>query len=229
MSIDKVKIVVYILSLLAIPTNSRSCDCIPQSSNFIDNLQKRQLVIHAKILDHIENNSKSHYFTNLTGITKLEVIHSFKGNIWSDTLIHINGDPNFCGTTIQNLAIGQEVFLKVNLSDEVLFFASTFDDTSNLKYLGSSERLILKTCKQYPNISMLLCDYGEIPIIQGEAQGNITRRYSKYYKRYFRRRKISKSWANKYYRKYIIPNIHYQRIKISKLYSIIEQKIRTYR
>ena len=203
-----------------------SCDCIPTSDKFVDNLDKTLMVIHARVIEHLESDKEVNRWTGFKGITKLLVIHSFKGKMWRDTLIHINTSPSFCGSSIQHLKKNQEVFLKVYLTDEFKLYKEFYLSEEKIFKVGIK---ISSTCEKYPNITSMNCDAAIIPVIDKKATGRITKKYSKEWKKYKRLSEKNSEKAEAYFDKHIRNKDLSEKFNIPKMYSLIEHKLSIYR
>ena len=222
------RLFVFIILISLIQTQVKACDCIATSEKFIDNLKNRQLVIHAKVIEHLEKTDGYFDIHNFEGITKISVLHSFKGKLWTDTLIHVNTWPGMCGSSIQDLEINQEVFLKAYLTYDI-------GKTSNVYYLDDtktttkSDSLILVAGEKYQNIRTADCDVSILPVIEGKAKGTITQNISKQWKKYRKLEKCNPEKAEKYFSENIRNMDTFQLLSVRKMYAIIRKQIKAYR
>jgi len=221
-----IKIGLTVLALILIRTTTFGCDCIPASEVFTENIKKSPLVIHARVIQQLEK--KDGYFGDLdfTGITQLKVLHSFKGKLWTDTLIHINLTSLDCGSSIQDLAVNQEVFLKAYLTSNFEGLSSTNNNT-DLMISSKIDSLILKLGGKYQNIESGYCDVTTLPVIDGEGYGRIFP--SKHWKEYRRLEKNNLAEAKRYLEKYVNHGNSFQKLSVRKIYGIINKEIKGYR
>lgn len=220
------QIIILTIFFCLVQTSLKSCDCIPTSEKFIDNLPERQLVIHAKVVQQVPYTNKQYRGYGFYGITKLSVIHSFKGKLWTDTLIHINTPPSLCGSSIQHLEENQEVFLKAFLIEEFNIYEEYYNaGGEDLK----TDTLISKICKGHQNIKTANCDVSIIPVSNGKATGRITQRISKQWRKYNRLEECNPERAEKYFDKHIRNKDTFQKISMRKMYSIIEKRVKANR
>lgn len=190
-------------------------------------MDKRQLIIHVKIIDQHEYNNSNLETYGFKGLTVLEVINSFKGKLWTDTLIHQNYYNAGAGTSLQHYNVNQELFLKAYLVSTI----NTLKDFPTMREmdLTQSDNQINKVATLYPNIDTGTCDEAIIPVIDGNAKGSITQKVSEQWCRYKLLSKISEAWAERYYLKYILNKDTDQKISIKRMYGIIRTRLKTKR
>jgi hypothetical protein len=220
------QIIVFSILFCLIQTSLKSCDCIPTSEKFTDNLAKRQLVIHAKVVQQVPYTNQQYKGHGFYGITKLAIIHSFKGKLWTDTLIHINTSPSLCGSSIQQLEQNQEVFLKAFLVDEFNIYEEYYNNNGED---SKTDTLISTLCKKHQNINTDACDVSILPVNKGKASGRITYSISKQWKKYNRLEKSNPERAEKYFAKHIRNKDTDQKISVSRMYSIIDKQVKANR
>ena len=162
---------------------------------------------------------------NFIGITKLRVLHSFKGKLWTDTLVHINKSSVSCGSSIHHLAIGQEVFLKAGLVNDIRMIKLYL----NKDYFGDSVSKIIEQCEKNPNIVTMTCDVAIIPVNNGVASGSITRSVSKEWIKFNKLVNRNSKKANEYRREKILNKNHDEKLSIKKMYDVIDKQMKTYR
>lgn len=201
------------------------CTCIPTSLKFIDNLKVRQLVLHARILGHVITGNGSPTIAHYRGVTKVEVVHSFKGGLWVDTLLHVNTSPGMCGSSLQHLRVGQEVFLKAALTQDLNWAKDIYDYTKEA-YPSANDSLIYELEEYYPAIVTANCDVSILPVENGIAKGRITKNSSRQMNRYSRLVKRDSNKAYDYYDKKIRGVDRRQKFSTEKMYAIIRRRIR---
>jgi len=218
------RLITYIILISFGQTSVQACDCIPTSEKFIDKLENRQLVIHARVIGHTEKPDGHFNIHNFEGITKLSVLHSFKGKLWTDTLVHINTSNAMCGSSIQGLEVNQEVFLKAYLTYD-FWKDKSVNYSDDTKRTTKSDSIILNYGKRYQNIQTLDCDASIIPVIAGKAKGRITRNVSRQLKRYRKLEKCNPEKAEEYFSENIRGKDTSQQISVRKMYAIIRKQI----
>jgi len=206
MNLNK-RILVYILLVVFLRSTTIGCDCISTTEVFIDEVNKTPLVIHAKIIKQLKRGKDTFGVYDFQGITQIKVLHSFKGKLWTDTLVHINTDPTNCGISIQNLKENQEVFLKAYLSNDYNLEAYYFDNTASPP---KSDILIYKLGKQFQKIEAFQCEPSIVPVINGMAIGRLNHNPSKQWRKYKRLQKSNPEKAKQYLNKHINSNNTYQ-------------------
>jgi len=202
-------------------------DCIPTSDRFIDNLNERQLIIHVKIIEQHKYENSKYRIYGFKGLTVLEVINSFRGKLWRDTLVHQNYNSAGAGTSLLHYNLNQELFLKAYLVNSV----NTVNDLAivNKEELTHSDSIINEVASLYPNIDTGTCDVAIIPVVDGNAKGRITKKISKQWRRYKFLSKIKEEWAERYYDNYILNKDTEQKVSIKSMYRIIESRMKAYR
>lgn len=162
---------VLIAWIFMFQTSGLSCDCVSRTEVFVDELCITPLIIHGKIIKHIDSKNEK-YGISLLGITLIEVIHSFKGKLKSDTLVHINTNPTICGQSIQYLDENQEIFLKGDFNNIFSYVEEDYYLNDN-KPISNNESLLFELGKKYQNIEAIFCEPSVIPIDNGIANGEI--------------------------------------------------------
>jgi|GEM_PF-3711626 len=150
-----------------------SCDCIKTTNKFIDNLNY-DIIVHVRVIEHIPYKVEyNNEIINFEGLTKLVVLKSFKNNLKNDTIFHLNYNPAYCGTSISDLKIGQEAFIKGNHSGRLT--VSDFRNIDPTKNKPTKTDLKFEALMQ-KNISIIsaLCDYGVVLVNNKKVNDEIT-------------------------------------------------------
>ena len=183
---------------------------------------KRQLIIHVKVLAHYDSESKMHLNEGFEGVTKLAVMHSFKGRLWTDTLLHINMSPSLCGSTIRYLKVYQEAFLKAGLRQTYNTKREWYFDDH---IVNAKDSVINNLCMQYQNISTGNCDVSIIPVVDGQAKGRITKNTSRQWKTYKFLIRLNETWAEKYYARIANEDTR-ESISMRQMYNLIRYNLK---
>lgn len=94
--------------------------------------------------------------------------------------------------------------------------------------MNKSDTLINSICQNQIIVSTFGCDAAIIPVIDEFAQGRITRKNSKYRRRYNLIKKIKSDWAEWYFDKYIQNKNTDERKTVKQMYRIINGVLNTY-
>jgi hypothetical protein len=222
----KIKIITVVLALLFIRLTVNGCSvCFSNSEVFIDNLEKSPLVIHAKVIQQLKKQNSIFNGVYFDGITQLKVLHSFKGKLWTDTLIHINLPSLECGNSLEGLEINQEVILKAYLSNDLSWAAKT----ENRKYSdinSKTDSLIMNLAEGYQNIETGYCDINILTINKGRAEGLIRYKSNRKWNKYKKIKSLDEQKALEFFEKQINFESFIKTLSRKKMFATIRKRIK---
>lgn len=174
-----------------------ACSCIGIPETFVKDFKKDNLVIHIKVLEHLDSPEPNDY--RMKSITKLKVLNVLNGNLNDDIVYFMNGEGSMCQASIEGMDIGKEMILKPGRFDS--------KEDKNKTYLNGS-----------------ICSRWMQPIENGRVSGNVTK--NRMLKRYNKMNKLQAKGDEKSkqrWKKLSEKPLKTQRIRIKKLKRILSR------
>lgn len=165
-----------------------SCDVTP---TFMEDIDKNTLIIHAKVIGHVElpveeirklkTNVKEKngvppplYPFEYHSYTILEKVKMLYGKIETDTLLFLNGAGSSCLASIHKLNLGEELIIKADHNSGNILSKG---EIAEIKKIGTYPMLSITI----PKVSTGICKQWYLSIQEEQVIGNITKNEKQQY------------------------------------------------